>query len=68
MTPAAYAAFAVAFKTGVVARSLWEIVRTPVAAAARAARGRTERARRTLDVARARVHFLERDLRAFLRA
>ena len=68
MAPAAYAVFAVAFKTGVVARSLWEIVRTPVAAAARAARGRTERARRTLDVARARVHFLERDLRAFLRA
>jgi len=68
MRPFAYGAFAATFKVGVVARSLWEIVRAPVAAAARAARGRTARAQRTLDVARARTRFLERDLRAFLRA
>lgn len=68
MRPGAYAAFALAFKVGVVTRSLWEIVRTPVAAAARAARGRTARAARTLETAGARVRFLERDLRAFLRA
>lgn len=68
MRPAAYAAFALTFKLGVVARSLWEILRTPPTAAVRAARGRGARARRTLEMAGARVRFLERDLRAFLRA
>lgn len=65
--PARYAAFSLAFKTGVVARSVIELARAPLYAVARGLRGRHERARRTWRTASERRHFLERDLRAFLR-
>ena len=64
----AFGAFAGLFVLGVVARSLWEIVRAPVVAPLRRLRGHPERARRTGDVARARLRFLERDVAALLRS
>lgn len=66
--PLAFGAFAGLFVLGVVARSLWEIVRAPVVAPLRRLRGHPERARRTGDVARARLRFLERDVAALLRS
>ena len=68
LSPARYAAFALAFKTGVVARSLVELLRAPLYATVRRARGRRERSERTWRTARERAHFLERDVLPFLRA
>ncbi len=68
LSPGRYAAFTLAFKTGVVARSLVELVRAPLYATVRTLRGRRERAERTWRTARERTHFLERDVLPFLRA
>ena len=68
LSPARYALFSLAFKAGVVARSLIELARAPAYAALRNLRGRAERAARTWRTARERVHFLERDALALLRA
>jgi N-acetylglucosaminyl-diphospho-decaprenol L-rhamnosyltransferase len=62
-----YAWFAPIFKTGVALRASWEVVRAPFYWAVRRARKRPERAARTLDTARARLRFLERDFGRFLR-
>jgi GT2 family glycosyltransferase len=68
LSPLAYAAFAAAFKVGVIVRAAWEVVRTPVVAPLRSLRGRSERAERTWAMASERVRFLERDVLAFVRA
>ena len=68
LSRARYAAFALAFKSGVVVRSLVELVRAPLYATVRTLRGRRERAARTWRTARERTHFLERDVLTFLRA
>jgi len=68
LSPGRYAAFTLAFKTGVVARSLVELLRAPLYATVRRLRGRRERAERTWRTARERAHFLERDVLRFLRA
>jgi GT2 family glycosyltransferase len=57
-----------AFKTGVLVRSLVDVVRALPVAALRAARGRPARARRALRGAAERLRFLERDAGRFLRA
>ena len=65
---ARYALFAPLFKAGVAVRATWEVARAPFYFALRRARGRPERADRTLETARVRLRFLERDLATFLRA
>ena len=68
LSPAAYAAFSLAFKSGVVVRSIVELLRAPAYATVRSLRGRHERAARTWRTARERRHLLERDVLALLRA
>jgi GT2 family glycosyltransferase len=64
----AFAAFWVAFQTGVVMRSAWELFRAPFVAAGRRLRGRPERAQRAWRMAAERRRFLERDLLTLLRS
>lgn len=66
--PIRYACFVPVFKAGVAVRASWEVARAPIYWALRRARRRPERAERTLETARARLRFLERDLGRFLRA
>lgn len=68
LAPAAYGAFSLVFRAGVIARALVEVARAPFDAALRRLRGRPERAARGWRTARERVRFLERDTLAFLRA
>ncbi len=60
--------FEPAFKLGVVTRVALEALRAPLWAVLRRLRGRSERARRTVETARDRIAFLERDVGAFLRS
>lgn len=68
LSPARAAFFEPAFKLGVLARAALEALRAPLWAVLRRLRGRAERARRTIDTARDRIAFLERDVAAFLRS
>ncbi len=68
LSPHAYAVFAFAFRLGVLARTLAEIVRGPFFVAARRLRGPTHRADKAAARLADHVRLLERDLVRFLGA